>query len=182
MKQLDQVQNQSKKPLQLFQKYKFLLLVAGVGILLLLLPERGSQSVSKAASGDQQSAAFSLEEAEQKMERVLSEVDGAGQVHVILTLKNDGERFFLQDETTSQKSNTEGGTDRSAERETVIVSRGSGLQEAVVTGQDYPCYQGALIVCEGGGNASVCLELTRATSALTGLGSDQITVLKMKSE
>lgn len=41
-------------------------------------------------------------------------------------------------------------------------------------------WAGAVVVCEGGGSASVRLELTRAVSALTGLSSDKITVVKGK--
>lgn len=39
---------------------------------------------------------------------------------------------------------------------------------------------GALIVCEGGGNAAVRLELTRSLSALTGLSSEKIAIVKGK--
>ena len=37
---------------------------------------------------------------------------------------------------------------------------------------------GALVVCEGGGSAAVRLELTRALSALTGLSSEKIAIVK----
>lgn len=40
--------------------------------------------------------------------------------------------------------------------------------------------EGAVVVCAGGGDAGVRLEVTRAVSAYTGLGSDRITVIKMK--
>lgn len=41
-------------------------------------------------------------------------------------------------------------------------------------------WAGAVIVCEGGDNAAVRLQLTRAVSSLTGLSSDKITVVKGK--
>ena len=37
---------------------------------------------------------------------------------------------------------------------------------------------GALVVCEGGDGAPVRLHLTQAVSALTGLGADQIAIVK----
>ncbi len=40
---------------------------------------------------------------------------------------------------------------------------------------------GAVVVCDGAGSAEVCLRVVRAVSAFTGLGSDRIIVLKMKS-
>ncbi len=39
-------------------------------------------------------------------------------------------------------------------------------------------WAGAVVVCEGGGSAAVRLELTQAVSALTGLPSDKIAVVK----
>ncbi len=38
---------------------------------------------------------------------------------------------------------------------------------------------GAVIVCDGAGNASVRLDVLRAVTTYTGFGSDRITVLKM---
>ena len=54
---------------------------------------------------------------------------------------------------------------------------GSG-QEAVLLMQRYPTFQGALVVCEGGDNAEIRLLMARAVSALTGIGTDRITVCK----
>ena len=39
-------------------------------------------------------------------------------------------------------------------------------------------WAGAVVVCEGGGSAAVRLQLTQAISALTGLPSDKIAVVK----
>lgn len=41
---------------------------------------------------------------------------------------------------------------------------------------------GAVVICEGGGSAGVRLEITKAVSVYTGLGSDKITVLRMSAE
>ena len=65
--------------------------------------------------------------------------------------------------------------------ETVTVSRGGGSEDIVVTQQLYPVYQGALVVCQGADQAAVRLAVTEAVSALTGLSSDRITVVKWSS-
>lgn len=39
-------------------------------------------------------------------------------------------------------------------------------------------FEGALVVCEGGGDAAVRLQLTKALSALTGLSSEKIAIVK----
>ena len=58
---------------------------------------------------------------------------------------------------------------------------GSGTQDVVVTRERYPSYQGAVVVCEGAGDAAVRLALTEAVSALTGLSADRISIVQWKS-
>ena len=60
----------------------------------------------------------------------------------------------------------------------VTVNRGSGWQEALVTRQDYPVYQGAVVVCQGAGSSAVRLAVTEAVAALTGLSTEKITVVQ----
>ena len=60
----------------------------------------------------------------------------------------------------------------------VTVNRGSGWQEALVTRQDYPVYQGAVVVCQGAGSSAVRLAVTEAVAALTGLSTEKIDVYK----
>jgi len=50
----------------------------------------------------------------------------------------------------------------------------------VLLQQDREGFGGAVIVCDGANSARVSLEVVRAVSAYTGLGSDRIIVLKMK--
>lgn len=50
----------------------------------------------------------------------------------------------------------------------------------VLLRQDRDGFRGAVVVCDGAGSARVSLEIVRAVSAYTGLGSDRIIVLEMK--
>ena len=52
--------------------------------------------------------------------------------------------------------------------------RGVGDTEVLLSGN------GAVIVCSGADDARVRLDVTNAVAAYTGLGSDKITVMKMK--
>lgn len=104
------------------------------------------------------------------MEAALSEINGVGEVTVVLTLRSSGEDVLAQD--TSEGASTD--------RETVIVSTGSGTEEAVSVKTIYPEFQGALVVCDGAGSAGVKLEVLQAVSAITGLSSDQISICQRK--
>ena len=56
------------------------------------------------------------------------------------------------------------------------MGRGSGNQSVVPVQTLTPSFRGALVVCAGGDDPGVRLQVIRAVSALTGLGSDCITV------
>lgn len=153
-------------------KYKYVLLVILVGVLLLLLPspDKGGRKEET-----RMPEPFQADDVERRLENALSQVEGAGKVTVVLTVKSSGRQILAQDGTASEKD----GAVESAVT-TVVVSKGSGVEEAVPLQQLSPEYQGALVVCSGGGDPSVRLEIVKAVSALTGLGSDRISVCKGK--
>ena len=59
-----------------------------------------------------------------------------------------------------------------------MVSGGSGEDQVVVTRETYPQFRGALVVCQGADDPQVKLSVIEAVSALTGLGSDKISVIR----
>ena len=148
-------------------KYRYVLLVLAAGVFLLLLPTGGRTEEAPAPAAET-AALFDLEEFEEKLERTLSQIEGAGQVSVVLTLEGSGRQVLAQ----NRDSDGEGGGSTT----TVTVGRGSGSQEVVALQTLSPSFRGALVVCPGGGQAQVRLRLVEAVSALTGLGSDRISV------
>ena len=106
---------------------------------------------------------------------ILAQIDGVGEVRVVLTLQSGPRRILAQD---SQSTVDEGRTE--AEVTNVVISAGSGVEGTVTLQQLSPQFQGALVVCSGGGEPTVQLRLVEAVSALTGLGADKISVCKGK--
>ena len=152
----------------LWDRYKYILLVVLAGVLLLLLPD-GQREKTRDTESVQQEEAFDLEQMEKKLERVLGQVQGAGEVTVMLTLRESGRQVLARD---TESSETE-------QRSTaVIISQGSGIQQTVSLQSIYPKYQGALVVCTGAGDARVKLELLEAVRALTGLSAEKISICK----
>lgn len=143
-------------------KYRLPLLVCLAGLLLLLWPQR-TQEPKKTQTD---TADFSLEEVQQELKLLLEQVDGAGEVRVMLTLSDSPASVYQVDETNR---------DGSAERKTVFADKTPVLVEV-----RYPRYQGAVVVCTGAERAAVRLAIKEAVASLTGLGSDRITVIKMK--
>ena len=161
------------KPEQLWKlldKYKYVLLVLAAGLAMLLWPSGEGEKPAPAAGGEPE--AFDLAALEEKLSRTLSQVEGAGEVTVVLTVRSGAEQVPLTDRSTSTRER-----DSQVEEKTVVVNTGSG-QQAVVRLERAPVFQGAVVVCPGGDRAEVRLLLTQAVSSLTGLGSDKITVCK----
>ena len=158
---------------KLWDKYKFAALVMLIGAVLLLWPS-GSSSTGK-ISGQSGTAAEEAADIQREMEDILGKIAGVGQVQVMLTLEQSGERQLAQDGELSYSGSPQEPEDYSRRWETVMASD-SGEDAPVVTRQTYPVYRGALVVCQGGNRAEVCLAVTEAVTALTGLSADRVTV------
>ena len=146
-----------EKAQSLFGRYKYVGLVLAAGLILLLWPSGHKETAQEAqpppaAGVGSVEEDFSVAALEEKLAQTLSKIHGAGEVSVMLTVQGGSRRILAADSKETK------GTDGSYERqsETVVVSAGTGNGEGpVLLQQLYPSFQGAVVVCEGGGDASV---------------------------
>lgn len=170
----------AQKFIDTLKKYKYAALVLLIGLALLLFPFGENKEPAPEVSVEKkESTADYAVEMERKLTQILMQIDGAGRVSVMLTLQTGPRTEYQIDIQTSDADDTNG-RQKTEERKTVILSKGSAYDEAAVSATIYPQFQGALVVSEGAGNAAVKLNLVNAVAALTGLGTDKITVVKMK--
>lgn len=149
------------------KRYRYVLLVMAAGALLLMLPTGEGKTGQEDQDRPAQTEQFNLDVFEEKLAQALSGIEGAGKAQVVLTLKSGSRQILAQDvEREGERSATS----------PVTVGRGSGTQEVVPLYTLSPQFQGALVVCPGGGDPAVKLRLLEAVSALTGLGSDRISI------
>ncbi len=153
------------------ERFKYPALILLLGLALILWPSRSKQEPD-AKLPDTEPVTQSIEE---KMEEILSSIDGAGQVRVLLTKRSGDEIIYQTDEVLSKD---DGGED--CTRTTVIARSSDGADAPVQRQTVYGAYQGALIVCTGADSPRVRLSLVNAVAGLTGLSADRITVIKMK--
>lgn len=152
----------------LISKYRYAALILVIGILLMLIPSGSKAEIPAVETLSQKSEESGVEE---KLANILSKVQGAGRVEVILS--------FASGAQTQYHENTD--SDGTGQRtDTVIVTDSQRNQSALVSRIDPPVYLGAIVVCQGADSASVRLAIVDAVSKYTGLGADQISVLKMK--
>lgn len=169
------------KPLEVLGRYRYVLLVAALGALLLAWPAKETGGSGEAAPAAPAAAETgNLAETERALEEILGKMEGVGRVEVMLTLQSGRELVLAGDETLRYSGNVS--APDSYDRSTTTVTVGaSGGEDVVVTQERYPQYRGALVVCDGGGSDAVRLAVTGAVSALTGLGSDRIAVVRWQS-
>ncbi len=162
------------------REYRYPALVLLLGLVLLLLPsgEKEEDPAELPAAGSEKERDAPRDELEARLEEILSMVEGAGQVRVLLSPETSGERVLARDDRGSME---EGGgeTRREWERSAVIVS-GSGQEEAVESVYRYPVYRGAVIAAEGADSAAVRLALLNAVKAATGLTADAVEIVKLR--
>lgn len=173
-RQLSQLRGQAA---QLLRKYRIPLLVFLLGVVLALVPGRTKKAEAQQLTTETVDTVFDLSAVQKQMEALLSAIDGAGRVRLMLTLSS-GERVVYQ--TDSRTVTASGSTTQ--ETETVFRQSGGSEKEPAVQSVVYPQYQGALVICDGAERASVRLAVIQAVSSLTGLGSNKIAVVKMKGQ
>lgn len=159
------------------KKNKLLIILILAGLVLLIIPWGSLKSGdAENKTSDVGEPDFSLEQEQKRIEAALSKIDGAGEVTVLLSLKSGVSREVASDEE-SESRNQDNDSSSSASKSTVKIQTGSGSQNALTLRYIYPVYQGALVITESA-NSSVKLAITEAVSALTGLSTDKITVVK----
>lgn len=153
------------------KRYRFPALILVLGLGLMLLPTGFSQD-SPEEPVVTASDTFDLLNFTKEAEELLSELQGAGEVKILFSLENDGQREYLYDTSESQN-----GESSQSSQQTVLPNQ-SGGEAPVIMSRSYPKFRGAVVLCSGDG-AELTLRIKQALSSLTGLGMDKISVLKM---
>lgn len=153
------------------KKYKYAILVMLLGVVLMCLPGKSGGEAEKTPTVQTQQH----KTMEEKLEAVLSQLQGAGKVKVMLTELEGERRVYQYDEDFTCSDTT-----TSERKDTVIITDSDRNEQAVITQIMPPVYLGAVILCQGADNSAVKLSVVEAVCKLTGLGADKICVLKMK--
>lgn len=173
------------------EKSDFLILVL-VGILLLVIAlpvgnkeekEQEEPSVETADRAETQSA--SGEELERRLEDILSRIDGAGEVEVMITYKDSG--TYVVEKDISSDSSTQEETDGVSSRNTKDTqSQQSTVYDQTESGDTpfisqelTPRIEGILVVAQGGDNTAVKQNISEAVLALFPVEAHRIKIVKM---
>ncbi len=168
-----------------------MLLLAGVLAAVVFVPSEKTEEpepASGTAETSRETLSGSLDAAqmESRLERILRRMEGAGEVLVMITQKDSGEKIVEKDVSAASRTTQEqdgGGTSRSTveqeNQESTVYGADGGDDSPYVTRELAPQVEGVLVLAEGADDANVKKEITDAVMALFGLEAHKIKVVKM---
>ncbi len=157
--------------------------VALVVFLVTTTLDSGGNANANDATGTSASANSGEESLETRLERILSSVDGAGAVKVLVTYETGPEIVpALKSDTqnnTSDSSGTGQRTTSTTENNEPVVVQGKNGTEPLVLVKKEPVILGVLVVAEGASDLDVRIRLSGAVQVALQIAPDRIEVLPM---
>lgn len=154
----------------LIRTYKYPIAIVLLGLAMMLLPMGEDEP-----EPEQVFDSAAEQTLEHRLEQILSRIAGAGEVRVLLT-EEEGRQTLYQTDSSSESDDSR--IRRSDD--TVLVEDSARQEQGLIRQILEPKYRGAVVLCQGADQPSVRLAVVEAVKCVTGLGADQISVLKMQ--
>lgn len=160
-------------------KIAFLIMLAIIS-LIIFMKFSGTKSTSQKTSTvdaiDYKSTMDYCGELERKLESVLSQVKGVGQVRVMISLDGSPELVYAMDSDTKVSNNSNGSTTTSSSIPMLIQKNGSSTP--LILTEILPKVKGVIVVSSGASDVSIKLDILKSVSTLLDISTDKINVLK----
>ena len=128
------------------------------------------------------------DELAQKLENILSKINGVGRVEVMITYSETSKTIPVYNEESTQQDTEEtdsnGGTRKIMQTDTrkeVIYEEVDGNKTLITQSVISPEIEGAIVTAEGANNATVKANIVQAVEAVTGIATHKIQVFEMAS-
>lgn len=173
-----------------------LLALFGILILVIVWPvgsksKEADNQVSESVAGTEKRTYNYAEQytasMELRLKEILENVDGAGAVQVMITVKNNGEQVVEKDKSYSESKTIQSGdggqnttTANTSRSESTVYDRTDSGSPYVVK-QLEPEIEGVLVAAQGAGDEAVVNEITYAVQVLFDVPVHKIKVVKMSS-
>lgn len=165
------------------QHGKWPLRIGVLGATVLLLCGFFSEGEASDTSTEPQNTAFAAEvyeqELEQRLVQLLSRVEGAGEVAVMVTLENGTQAVYaqaVQQSSDIAAAQSNGGSERTSYTAEVVLIDTDGGEEALKETTLQPTVKGVAVVCTGAHQLHVVSRITELVSTVLGIPSNRICV------
>lgn len=166
------------------KKNKVLIIVIIIAILVLAFGNFGGENKNSQKTVTEKESSLQIEdyiaENESRLEEILTAVQGAGRVKVMITVSEKSEKVVATDKKSQTKQEVEKENSvRDSVQESTTVIYGSGTEEKpFVIKEKLPAISGVVVAATGAGDEGVKLELYEAVKALYGLSGHRIKIVK----
>ena len=168
-----------------FQKLKgikhieIIIAVILISALLLIYFSNFTSKTSSSTTTNSTSLANYYGELEGKLEKILKEIQGVGNVKVMITVSNSSKLVYATSKEETSNTNTNGSTTISNNQTTTnpILIQVNGKTQPLVVEEILPDIQGIVVVCSGAEDYKVRLEVLKAIQTLVKVPSSSIEIL-----
>ena len=155
-------------------------IVCVIAFILFLSVNSGSQEIvssgNSKVSYEYKTTMEYCTELENKLEKVLSQIKGAGQVRVMLSVDGSPELVYATDSDTKVSNTSNGSTTTSSSSPIIVQTNGSS--GPLILTENLPIVKGVIVVSSGADNIGIKLDILQAVSTLLDLSTEKISVLK----
>lgn len=156
------------------------LIIAVIFLLILAIIFFGDFSFSSSTSGTTQSTSTYtnadeyVKSLENRLKNVLSQIKGAGNVEVMISVDN-GIEFEIAIDTESSSISKNGETTTTTSSKPIIITN-DGQQTPIIISENLPTITGVVIVSSGANDVFVKLNLLSATETLLNISQNDIQI------
>ena len=152
------------------------ILIVGLILFMKIGGTKSSVKSSQSTELEYQTTMSYCEQLEKKLEKVLSQVKGAGQVKVMISLEGSPELVYAMDSDSKVSSTNSGSTTTSSS--TPIIIQRNGKSGPLILTEKLPNVKGVIIVSSGANDVSIKIDILNSVSTLLDISTDKINVLK----
>ena len=167
---------------RLSKKLMLVLVLFAAGLVALLFSELGQSREEKipqeTTTLQKATAQEYVQSLEERITSIISSIDGAGSTRVMITLESGSEDVYLHNYDYGEDVDEDGAGNREVKNEYVVIDN-SGEENGIVIRVEEPKIRGVAVVCEGGGNDYVKVQIISTVTALLDISSARVSVAKM---
>lgn len=162
-----------------------LFLIAMIFLSSVLKPS-GGQEESKPEAKDDSAVIFDYcSQYESRVLQIVNCIDGVGEARVMVTLEGGLEYVYAKEEKQKNDITDRNGETKdehnSSEKTTILIEDENGNKKALIKTVKEPQVKGVVVVCEGGDDIKVKLQVTDALKAALDIGAGDVCVTKLKN-